>query len=237
MQRHQKGEKLDDFFTALIYDKAGQPYNLEWGEIVGEGGAIVDAGADTTAIALTQVLELLIRHPQYLKTLREEVETIMEPSQVVASYEAAKSLPFLKACLDEAMRIIPPTSAGLPRRTPPEGAEILGEWIPGNTSVSMPIYTAHHDPTIFPKPDEFNPYRWMDSEELKRMESYFIPFSTGGRGCFGRKISYLEQTVVLASHVHRYDFALPGRQWALSRFEAFNLIVGPMPIKLWHRER
>jgi benzoate 4-monooxygenase len=175
MQQHQKGEKLDDFFTALMYDKAGKPYNLEWGEIVGEVGAIIDAGADTTAIALTQILELLIRHPQHLKTLRKEVKTIMKPDQVVASYDAAKSLPFLKACLDEAMRIIPPTSAGLPRRTPPEGAEILGEWIPGNTSVSMPIYTAHHDPTIFLDPAAFNPHRWMDRDERKKMESYFIP--------------------------------------------------------------
>jgi benzoate 4-monooxygenase len=236
MQRHQNGEKLDDFFTALMYDKAGQPYNLEWGEIVGEVCAIIDAGADTTAIALTQILELLIRHPQHLKTLREEVKTIMEPDQVVASYDAAKSLPFLKACLDEAMRIIPPTSAGLPRRTPPEGAEILGEWIPGNTSVSMPIYTAHHDPTIFRDPEAFNPHRWLDRDERKRMESYFIPFSTGGRGCIGRNISYLEQTVVLASLVHRYDFALPGPAWELNRFEAFNLIVGPMPMKVWRRE-
>jgi benzoate 4-monooxygenase len=61
-------------------------------------------------------------------------------------------------------------------------------------------------------------------------------FSTGGRGCIGRNISYLEQTVVLASLVHRYDFALPGPEWELSRFEAFNLIVGPMPMKVWRRE-
>ena len=113
----------------------------------------------------------------------------------------------------------------------------MGEWIAGDTSVSMPIYTAHHDAKVFPDPEEYNPNRWMDPEERKRMEPFFIPFSTGGRGCIGRNISYLEQTVVLASLVHRYEFALPSPEWKLHRFEAFNLLMGSMPIKIWRRER
>ena len=236
LEKYNQGEKLDDFFTALMDDKNGSPHNLEWGEIHSEIGAIIDAGADTTAIALTQVLDLLIRHPEHLSTLREEIDSVLEPEDIVAPYDTVKNLPFLRACLDEALRIMPPTSAGLPRRTPPEGARILGEWIPGDTSVSMTIYTAHHDTSIFPNPEEFQPNRWMDLEERKRMEPYFIPFSTGARGCIGRNISYLEQAVVLASVVHRYEFALPAPEWELGRFEAFNLLVGEMPIKMWRRE-
>lgn len=236
LKRYMAGEKLDDFFTALMDDKQGQPYNSEWGEIVGEIGAIIDAGADTTAIALSGVMELLIQHPQHLATLRQEVDNAFEEDEMVASYDKVKSLPFLRACLDEAMRFMPPTSAGLPRRTPPEGARILGHWIPGNTSVSMPIYTAHHDESVFHNAEEFNPHRWMDPNERRRMESFFIPFSTGGRGCIGRNISYLEQTVVLASLVRRYEFALPSPTFELKRFEALNLICGDQPMKFWRRE-
>ncbi|KAJ6092217.1 hypothetical protein N7467_004186 [Penicillium canescens] len=236
MDRHANGEDLDDFFSTMMNDKAGEPHNLEWGEIVGEIGAIIDAGADTTAIALTQLIDLLIRHPEHLETLRQEVDGVLTEDEIVAPYDTVKHLPFLRACLDEAMRVIPPTSAGLPRRTPPEGGMILGEWIPGHTSVSMTIYGAHHDPTVFPNPDEFQPHRWMDPEERKRMEPYFIPFSTGARGCIGRNISYLEQTVMLASLVHRYEFALPSPEWKLTRHEAFNLLMGDMPIKLWRRK-
>ncbi|KAL2851908.1 cytochrome P450 [Aspergillus pseudoustus] len=234
LDRYKNGEKLDDFFTSLMENKSGEPYNLEFGEILGDVGAVIDAGADTTAIALTQVLELLIRHPAHMETLRDEVDAVLD-DEVVAPFEKVRNLPFLRACLDEAMRIIPPTSAGLPRRTPPEGAMIMGEWIPGNTSVSMTAYTTHHDPTIFPAPEEFQPQRWMDPSERKRMEPYFIPFSTGGRGCIGRNISYLEQTIMLASLVHRYEFALPSPDWKLKRFEAFNLLMGEMPIKIWRR--
>ncbi|KAJ5701729.1 hypothetical protein N7488_009277 [Penicillium malachiteum] len=236
LNRYNAGEKLDDFFSALMDDKNGVPHSSAWGEITGEIAAIIDAGADTTAIALTQILDLLIRHPEHLATLREEVDSVLAPDNIVAPYDTVKNLPFLRACLDETLRIIPPTSAGLPRRKPPEGAMILGQWIPGDTSVSMTIYTAHHDASIFPNLEEFQPQRWLDLEERKTMEPYFIPFSTGARGCIGRNISYLEQTVVLASIVHRYEFALSSPEWELNRFEAFNLLVGEKPIKMWRRE-
>ncbi|KAK2593521.1 hypothetical protein QQS21_008787 [Conoideocrella luteorostrata] len=236
LKRYNAGEDLDDFFTCLMEDKSGAPNLLEWGELVAESAAIIDAGAETTAIALTNLLELLIRHPQHLASLREEVADAFEEGELVASYDRVKNLPFLKACLDEGMRLRPPVSSGLPRRTPPEGASILGEWIPGDTSISMTIFGAHHDPKVYPDPETFNPHRWMNPKERQRMEPYFIPFTAGARGCIGRNISYLEQIMILASIVHRYDFALPGPTFLGERWEAFNIICGPLPIKIWRRE-
>ncbi|OJJ77439.1 hypothetical protein ASPBRDRAFT_50319 [Aspergillus brasiliensis CBS 101740] len=235
LQRYLAGEQLDDFFSALMEDKQGKPNNLEWGEIVAEVSAIINAGSDTTAIALTQALDFLIRHPPQMQRLREEIDSVLDADEVVAPYDKVKNLPYLRACLDEALRLIPPTSAPLPRCTPPEGAQILGEWIPGDTSVSMPIYAAHRDPEIFPDPEAYRPERWLDAESRKHIEPCFIPFSTGARGCLRRNISYLEQTVVLASVVHRYNFALPSPEWNIYRHESFNLILGEMPMKIWRR--
>jgi cytochrome P450 len=48
-RRYKAGEKLDDFFSCLMDDNDGNPNSLEFGEIVAETGAIVDAGAETTA--------------------------------------------------------------------------------------------------------------------------------------------------------------------------------------------
>lgn len=236
LRRYEAGEKLDDFFTCLMDDKNGSPNNLEWGEIVSEIGAIINAGFDTTGIALTHHMELLCKHPKVLERLRQEVDAVLDPDEVIAPYDKVKDLPYLRAVIDESLRIIPPTSAGLPRRTPPGGANILGEWIPGNTSVNMTIYAAHRDPEVFKYPETFNPDRWMDVEERKRMEPMFIAFSTGTRGCIGRNISYLEQVMVLASIVHRYEFALSSPGFDLKRHEAFNILCGPLPLKIWKRE-
>lgn len=235
LARYRAGEKLDDFFQALMEDKNGNPNNLEWGEVVAEVSIMLNAGSDTTALAMNNVMVWLLKNPECLSRLREEVEAVLEPEEVVAPYDKVKHLPYLRACLDESLRITPSTTFGLPRRTPPEGSKILDEWIEGNTTVSISAYVAHRDPIIFPEPERFNPDRWL-GEQGKNLQPYFISFSTGSRGCIGRNISYLEQTVLLASVVHRYGFALPSPGWEQDRWETTNLMAGPLPLKVWRRD-
>ena len=79
---------------------------------------------------------LLLKHPKVLTLLREELDANLG-DEVVVPYDKVKHLPYLRACLDEAMRIYPPTPFNLPRCTPAEGTTIMGEFIPGGTSVSL----------------------------------------------------------------------------------------------------
>ncbi|KAK5026639.1 hypothetical protein LTS07_007573 [Exophiala sideris] len=236
LKRYQKGEKLDDFFEAMMHDKSGAPNNLEWGEIVAEISIMMNAGSDTTAIAMTNVLYFLLKNPACMAKLRQELDDTLEEEDVVAPYDKVRHLPYLRACLDEALRITPPNTFGLPRRTPPEGASILGDWIAGNTSVSMSSYVAHRDESVFPEPERYMPERWL-GEAGKELQPYFVAFSAGARGCIGRNISYLEQHVLLASLLHHFDFALPSPDWEPMRREMFTCSPGSMPLKVWKRVR
>lgn len=235
LARYRAGEKLDDFFQVLMEDKNGNPNNLEWGEIVAEVSIMMNAGSDTTALAMNNAMYWLLRNPHCMERLRKEIDSVMEPDEEVAPYDKIKHLPYLRACLDEGLRITPPTSFGLPRNTPPEGAAILGDYIAGDTTVAISAYVAHRDPTMFPDPEVYNPDRWL-GEAGKELQPYFISFSAGARGCIGRNISYLEQTVLLASVVHRYEFALPHPTWEPERRETTNLMPGDMHLKVWRRE-
>ncbi|MCJ1315531.1 hypothetical protein MMC15_000851 [Xylographa vitiligo] len=235
LKRYQAGERLDDFFECLMADKKGIPHNLEWGEIVAEVSIMLNAGSDTTAIAMNNAMYFVLKNPQCLARLREELDSVLDPDEAVAPYDKVKHLPYLRACLDEALRMLPPSTFGLPRRTPPEGTTILDEFVPGDTSVSMSAYVAHRDESVFPDAEIYRPERWLE-EDAKELQPYFITFSAGARGCIGRNISYLEQTVLLASVLHRYEFALPYEGWEQDRWEAFNLSPGPMPLKVWRRD-
>jgi cytochrome P450 len=234
LARYNAGEKLDDFFQTLMEDKSGRPNNLEWGEIVAEVSIMMNAGSDTTAISMNNVMFWLLKNPGSLSRVREEVDAVLDEDEVVAPYDKVRHLPFLRACLDESLRITPPTTFGLPRRTPKDGAYIMGEFIPGNTSVSMSAYVVHRDPCVFPEPESYVPERWL-GDKGKKLQAYFLSFSAGARGCIGRNISYLEQTVLLASVVHRYEFALASPEWEPERVESMNLGPGPMPLKVWRR--
>lgn len=182
LKRYNAGEKLDDFFDAMMHDKNGVPHNLEWGEIVAEVSIMMNAGSTTTAIAMANVMYQLLVNPKCMERLREEIDTALDDDDTVAPYEKVKYLPYLRACLDESLRFYPPTTHNLPRATPPEGAVILGDYIPGNTTVSMSALVAHRDPKIFPEPETYNPDRWL-GEAGKELGPYFIAFSAGARGC------------------------------------------------------
>lgn len=241
LQRYRAGEKLDDFFQALMEDKNGHPNNLEWGEIVAEVSIMMNAGSATTAIAMTNVLFQLIKNPDIMKKVVEEIDNALEDDEEddesgVIAYDKVKHLPYLRACLDESLRLFPPTPHGLPRETPADGTNILGDYIPGGVSVSMSAFVAHRNESMFPQADKYIPERWL-GEEGKALQPYFLAFSAGARGCIGRNISYLEQTVVLASVLRRYGFALSSPDWQIGRLETMNWILGPMPVKVWRRER
>lgn len=240
LQRYRAGEKLDDFFQALMEDKNGHPNNLEWGEIVAEVSIMMNAGSATTAIAMTNVLYQLLKNPQCMKKCVEELDAALEDEEEnengVVAYDAVKHLPYMRACLDESLRLFPPTPHGLPRMTPTEGTNILGDYIPGGVSVAMSAFVAHRNESQFPQADKYIPERWL-GEEGKALQPYFLAFSAGARGCIGRNISYLEQTVVLASILRRYEFALSRPDWQLERLETMNWLIKDMPVKVWRRQR
>lgn len=239
LQRYRAGEKLDDFFQALMEDKNGHPNNLEWGEIVAEVSIMMNAGSATTAIAMTNVLYQLIKNPEMMQKAVAEVDAALEDDDEdesgVIAYDKVKHLPYLRACLDESLRLFPPTPHGLPRETPAEGTNILGDYIPGGVSVAMSAFVAHRQESAFPQADKYIPDRFL-GEEGKALQPYFLAFSAGARGCIGRNISYLEQTVVLASVLRRYGFALSSPDWQIQRLETMNWLLGEMPVKVWRRQ-
>lgn len=175
---------------------------------------------------------MLLRNPECLAKLRKEIDQVTEEDEEVISHEKVKHLPYLRACIDEAMGIYSPTTFGLPRKTPSEGCTIFGEYVAGNMLVSMSSYVVHRDEKVFPDPKSYRPERWL-GEEGKKLQPWFVAFSAGARGCIGRNISYLEQLTITAAMVYRYEFALPSPTWEQTRYEHLNLVPGPLPLKVW----
>jgi cytochrome P450 len=252
MKREHEGRCDDDLFACLLKDSKEETLTLSKEEIVAETAHLcelhiydefmsedctandlqVDAGSDTTSIALTHVMYCLAQHPEKLSRLQEELTKAIpaDPSLVIPSYEQVRDLPYLRACIDEAMRLRPSLSPGLQRETPSEGLAVDGEWISGNVMVSVSPFVAHRDPALFPNPTSFVPERWLD-EKSKEFSKYILTFSAGGRICIGKNIAYLEQTILVAAIVRRYQFSLPSPTWQMGWEEYFNTWPRSLPLR------
>ena len=98
------------------------------------------AGSDTTAASASGTLFLLAKHPDTLAKLRAEIDTILSNGGSIAHPDLIGK-PYLEGCIKEGLRLCPAVLSGLPRETGPEGATIVGRYIPPYTIVSIPTYT------------------------------------------------------------------------------------------------
>lgn len=227
-----EGERFD-FFSRLEEVPKGQEQPLPHGEQIAEAGIMLNAGSDTTASGLTNTLFLLVTHPAALEKLRQELDTVMIEDETTPPFDKLMASPYLRACLDESLRLRPPVAIGLPRVTPAHGTKISGHFIPGGVTVSAPIIELNRHKDLFPRPDDFDPDRWFDEQQLPNLKEYVQPFSIGGRACIGRNLAMVELTKVVATMVHRYDIEL--LQDELAFVERFNMNPGPCHVKLGTR--
>lgn len=225
----------DDLFMRLMRDSKGQELNLPFGEIMAETASMMNAGTETTTAAMTNTVFLLYTHPPILQKLRDEIDAAA-PGHNIPTYDVVSRLPYLRACIEESLRVRPASSFGLPRIVPAGGREIAGNFVSEGVIASVPTYSLLRDETVFKNSTEYNPDRWLtdDAEEKKRMMNNHLPFSTGPRACIGRNIAYFEQTVIIATIVKFFDGKIePGFQ--LETQERFNSNPGDLPMEMMRR--
>ncbi|KAL1871213.1 hypothetical protein Plec18167_007147 [Paecilomyces lecythidis] len=228
-------EPLDDFMTTLLWDKKKRALCLELGELVTEAQNMFTAAGENTEIALTNIIWLLVRTPRAAERLRQELNeafaTSAEP-MIIPSYDMIKDLPYLRACIDEGLRLRPSLPGGLPRVVPKGGMRVSGEWFEEGTTISVSTHTVHRDPSIFGEdPESYVPERWLQPGS-NRLQRGFLAFSQGGRACLGRNIAYFQMQLIIATLFRRYDFALRKPDWELEVKEAFSGHTEPLPIKV-----
>ena len=128
------------------------------------------------------------------------------------------SLVYLRACIDEALRLAPPVASITPRVTLTGGITVDGHHIPEGIDLACPHYVLHHNPEYYPDPYKYQPERWIvDSsagwtdKKVSTAKSAFCPFSVGPRSCMGRNMAYAEMMVTMARILFMYDFRVaPG---------------------------
>ncbi|KAL5363325.1 cytochrome P450 [Aspergillus floccosus] len=171
--------------------------------------SLIIAGSETTATLLAGVTFHLLKNPDKLKRVTMEVRNAFSSPEEITFVHVNK-LPYLIACLTEALRIYPPVGDGFPRNTGENTEMILDEPVPPNTLVRVTHWATFHSPSNFACPDDFIPERWLEGEHGfdNDRKSALQPFHVGPRNCIGRNLAYMEMRLLVALVLFRFDMEL-----------------------------
>jgi cytochrome P450 len=249
-ERTALGDETDrrDFFYHLLKARdpeTGQGFSTP--ELWGESNLLIIAGSDTTSTAMAATLFYLVRHPDALAKVTAEIRSKFDSLEDIHQGPLLNSCTYLRACIDEAMRLSPSVGGLLPREVLPGGMTIDGERVPAGTVVGTPHYAIHHNPAYYPDPFAYRPERWIVADEkaaghggvdeasVARAQSAFCPFSIGPRGCIGKGLAYVEMTITLARVMFLYDVrravgvedpgeGKKGAEWGREKASEFQLV-------------
>ena len=157
--------------------------NTSYQELQSQANLLVIAGSETTATALSGMTYYLCRNSRVCDKLSHEIRQAFSDYDQING-RSTESLPYLKAVIDEGLRIYPPIPTGPPRVSP--GETIDGHYVPKGTVVSVSSWSATHYERNFHQAFDFKPERWLDPE-CKDEKTASQPFLLGSRGCLGRK--------------------------------------------------
>ncbi|XP_005184045.1 probable cytochrome P450 4d14 isoform X2 [Musca domestica] len=162
-------------------------------------------GHDTTTSGICFTLYLLSRHPEVQQKVLEEIHSVIgEDKEKPVSMKDLQDLKYLDCVIKESLRLYPPVP--MIGRVTEQDIVINGVTIPAKTNITLLMYAAMKDPDYFPRPEEFLPERFMDTEEANKINPFaYVPFSAGPRNCIGQKFATAEMKSTISKMVRHFE--------------------------------
>jgi cytochrome P450 len=205
-RRRASGERRDDLMSVLLEatDDAGE--QLSDREVRDHLVTLLFAGHDTTTSTVAFLFHELLRAPEPLARVTDEVDTVLAGRPPTAE-ELIGGMPELEAVMDETLRMYPPAWVG-PRRAV-ESFEFAGVPCPSGMLVNYCSWASHRLPEVFPDPHAFRPERFTPERKAALPKGAYVPFGGGSRTCIGMRFGQLEIKAITALVLQRYRLEAP----------------------------
>ncbi|KAL7271928.1 hypothetical protein RUND412_005291 [Rhizina undulata] len=200
-KRIKIGADRKDFMGYILSAREADENAYSAEELQAEGIQLIIAGSDTTATLIAGTLFYLTRNPSVKEKLKAEVRSKFKSLDDIRLSKTIESCYYLKACLEETLRISPSAPGLLPRQVLPGGLTIGHHFIPAGVELGVSMYTVHRNPKHFENPLIYCPERWLNADGNgldATLFAAFAPFSIGSRGCLGKRVAYIEAELVIA---------------------------------------
>lgn len=174
-------------------------------DLASESSLLIAAGSDAVRFAIAATVFYLLQNTDAKEKAAAEVRSL-DLGRDGLNESKLSSLKYLRACVDEAMRLSPPKAGSIPRETGSGGIIIDGLSIPKGMSVGTSTYALHRDPDIYKQPHEYRPERWLERPHDPRLYAAFTPFMKGPRACPGKAVAYVAMQTTLFHILREFDF-------------------------------
>ncbi|KFK30757.1 hypothetical protein AALP_AA6G022600 [Arabis alpina] len=209
----QKNEKETDFVDMLLRIRREKPngFEIDRGDISMIILDVILAGTTTTSGLLEWTMTELIRHPETMKKLQEDIRKHSKHNSYV-SEEEVENMTYLKAVIKEVLRIHPPGPILIPRELS-EDVKLKGYDIAAGTQVIINAWSIQRDTTTWGlDAEKFKPERHFNAPlDFQGQNFMYIPFGSGRRLCPGIGFSMALAQVTLANLVNRFKWKVEAR--------------------------
>ncbi|XP_059645125.1 probable (S)-N-methylcoclaurine 3'-hydroxylase isozyme 2 [Cornus florida] len=165
------------------------------------------AGTDSSSNTIEWAMAELIKSPESMKKVREEMTREIKQDLLKESH--LPHLHYLQACFKETLRLHPPAPLLVPRRAL-DSCKVMNYAIPKNSLVLVNVWAIGRDPVIWEDPLKFKPERFLNSTlDFKGNDFEFLPFGAGRRICPALPLAAKNFPFILASLIHYFEWSLP----------------------------
>lgn len=170
--------------------------------------SLILAGHETTASQLAWAFQLLAHNQNVQRRLIDEIDRDAGDAYLTATIqEVLRHRPVFLFTIPRA--VVRPIEIGGWTYHPP--AHLLGC-----------IYLLHHDPAVYPEPEEFRPERFLEGQPSPYT---YLPWGGGRRRCPGSHLAMLEMKTVLRTVLETMTIDPASRQMERPRWR--SVIVTP----------
>lgn len=188
-------KKKTTFIDILLKEQESNPSQFTQQDVDGELRTFMAAGHETTATTLTWFLFYVGHHPDVMRRIQEEIDSIYEQARGEGRGEGQeislndlRNMKYLEAAINESLRLT--ASVPMFSRTADTDITINDKYtIPKNSVLVIYPYFIHRNPNIWQDPGTYDPDRFY--LQNRHIPHSFIPFSAGHRVCIGQKYAML----------------------------------------------
>ncbi|TVY70686.1 Cytochrome P450 monooxygenase atE [Fusarium oxysporum f. sp. cubense] len=205
--REQQGKNVTCFVSE--FKRLGRDKVLDYESTVFLAGSLIEAGSDTTRVALNQLVAGAALFPDFVKRARQDLDNVCgADAQRLPVASDIASLPYIKAIGKEVLRwniSFPEIAHSLI-----EDDSFEGYNIPAGTNVIWNSWGVHMDASEYENPETFWPERFMN-EDLDKPIKGHLAFGAGRRVCPGWVIASNSLHLLIARVLYCFDFhQVPG---------------------------